>query len=418
MVYNPFEMDKLFAALEKVVTTRTGEERRLYALDGVEPEVVVLPRSREEIGATLRLCSEQGAPGLVWGGGTQVEVGNPMPRYLWAIDMRALSEGLEYSAADLVVTVDAGMTLQRLQDVLHPHRQWFPNDAPLPSRQTIGGIVSSGGAGSGRLRYGLPREWVLAVEAVAASGEVFRAGVGVVKNVAGYDIPRLLSGSWGTLAVLTRVTLKLAPEPEVRRVYKAPLEGASAFALLDEQLNYPLFQPEMLDIVHEPERGWYLVVGMAGFEEDVRWQYDLLCNRTRREYEAVSTEEQARLRDWHLTAPSIVRCRAGVPPGETYRLLSWLANLGEGLAVHAQAGSGVVRVWWESEPCEDTVVSALRQEARRLGGFCVLERAPVQMKRRLGVWGNISGGFAVMQRLKQLFDPAGVLAPGRFVEGG
>ncbi len=417
LVYNADTMTDITQKLGAVTEVATGEPCAAYALDDCVPDVVIRPASADEVRDTLKVCSEYGAPGVVWGGGTHVGIGNPLPQYRWAMDMRGLSRLLDYSPADLVVTVEAGMTLSTLQEFLYPHRQWLPVDAPLPDRQTVGGIIASGGAGPRRHRYGLPREWLLAVRAVLPSGEGIKAGIGVVKNVAGYDLPRLLAGSWGTLGVLTELTFKVAPLPEISVVYQSSLGEAQKLFSLRDALSHPLLQPEMLEVICERDAGWRIICGLAGFEEDVRWQVDFLREQTRMEWQQVPTEEAQRLRDRYVLAGSVCRCRCVVPPAQTAGMILWLSQRFPEAEIHSHFGAGVVRIWWSRELPTVRALQSLREETHRLGGFCVLEHAPAEMKRAFGVWDTVYGGAGVMRRLKEGFDPLGILAPGRFVGG-
>lgn len=403
--------------LKTVTRVATGEQCAAYALDDDVPDVIIHPASADEVRDALKFCSDYGAPGVVWGGGTQTGVGNLMPSYRWAMDMRALSRPVDYSPGDLVVTVEAGMTLSALQSLLNPHRQWLPIDVPLPNRQTVGGIVASNGAGPRRQRYGLPREWLLAVRAVLPSGKIIRAGIGVVKNVAGYDLPRLFAGSWGTLGVLTELTFKVVPLPEVSCAYRCSLNRADALPELHRALNHPLLQAEILEVAYKSETGWHCVCGLAGFEEDVRWQLDLLHHLSPLEWEPVSSREIDQIRDHYLLASAPCRCRCVVPPAQTPELLIWLSQHFPDAEIQAHFGAGVVRIWW-GDSCPDIpALQHLREHTHRMDGFCVLESAPAKVKKAIGVWGNMGNGAGIMQRLKRGFDPQGILAPGRLVEG-
>lgn len=410
-------MSEITEELRTVVAVATGEQCAPYALDDCVPDVVVQPASADEVRAALDVCRKYHAPGIVWGGGTHVSIGNPLQQYRWAMDMRAVSRLVDYSPGDLVVSVEAGMTLDALQNLLRPHRQWLPIDAPLPNRQTIGGIVATNGAGPRRQRYGLPREWLLAVRVVLPSGEVIKAGVGVVKNVAGYDLPRLFAGSWGTLGVLTELTFKVAPMPEVSVIYRCSVGEAQELFSLRDAMRHPLLQPEMLEATCEPKSGWRIVCGLAGFEEEVRWQSGFLREQTRLEWEQMPSEEVDNLRNRCLLAEAVCRYRCVVPPAQTAQIMYWLSQRFPGAEIQAHFGVGVVRVWWSDGSPDTQALQEVRREVHRLGGFCVLERAPVEMKRALGVWDRVQDGAAVMRRLKEGFDPLGILAPGRFVEG-
>jgi glycolate oxidase FAD binding subunit len=417
LVYNTDTMSEISEKLRRVTTVITGQPCTAYALDGRVPEAVVQPASTEEVREALDVCRGYEAPGVVWGGGTHIGIGNPMPSYRWAMDMRALSRLVDYAPGDVVVTVEAGMSLSTLQNFLRPHRQWLPIDAPLPDKQTVGGVVATNGAGPRRHRYGLPREWLLAVRAVLPSGEVVKAGVGVVKNVAGYDLPRLFAGSWGTLGVLTEMTFKVASLPEVSCAYRSSLPHTDMLPKLYHELNHPLLQPEMLDVVCESKTGWSIICGLAGFEEDVRWQFDLLRQQAPLDWEQISPEEVDLHRDRYLLVDAPYRCRCVVPSASTPGLLIELSRRFPEAAMQAHFGAGVVRIWWRDTHPDIPALQRLREQAHRWGGFCVVESAPTEVKRFVGVWGEVGGSVDIMRRLKKGFDPQNILASGRFVEG-
>lgn len=395
----------------------TGADAQSFALDEMEPVAVLRPHSPEEMQHVMRILHQHRVPGVVWGGGTQIETGSPPQAYLWAMETRSLQKLIDYSADDLVMTVQAGMTLSQLQEILRKHHQWLPIDSPIPDRQTIGGIVSSQSAGPKRQRYGLPREWLLAVKVVLSTGELVRGGAPVVKSVAGYDMPRLFAGSWGTLGILTELTFKVAALPEQSRLLSTRLNGSSDLAVAWEALSHPLMQTEILELRRYSTAGgeWWLYVGLAGFHEDVEWLQGLLCERMPSEWFTAKEEDYMRLRDECYLSSASVRCRCVVPPAQGVELVGWCAQRFPESEVQAHFGLGVIRLWWEGEPPSVGGLLQLRAEAQRLGGFCILERAPREVKMSIPVWDHPGGGVKVMQRLKSGLDPHGILAPGRFV---
>jgi FAD/FMN-containing dehydrogenase len=185
-----------------------------YRLDDAAPFAVVAPASESEVCALLEYTHAMRTPCLVTGSGTHLTHLVPPDRAWWLLCTRRLSRVVDYSPQDLVLTVGAGMTLHAVQELLQEHRQYLPWNPALPQQATIGGIVSSNRAGAWRYRFGTPRDRLLAVRAVTPDGVAFKSGAKVVKSVAGYDLHRLLCGAWGTLAVLTEITLKVQPTPQ------------------------------------------------------------------------------------------------------------------------------------------------------------------------------------------------------------
>jgi FAD/FMN-containing dehydrogenase len=185
-----------------------------YRLGDAAPFAVVAPASESEVCALLDYTYAMRTPCLVTGSGTHLTHLVPPDRAWWLLCTRRLSRVVDYSPQDLVLTVGAGMTLHAVQELLREHRQYLPWNPALPQQATLGGIVSSNRAGSWRYRFGTPRDRLLAVRAVTPDGVAFKSGAKVVKSVAGYDLHRLLCGAWGTLAVITEITLKVQPLPQ------------------------------------------------------------------------------------------------------------------------------------------------------------------------------------------------------------
>jgi FAD/FMN-containing dehydrogenase len=189
--------------------------------------------------ALLEYTHAMRTPCLVAGSGTYLTHLVPPDRAWWLLCTRRLSRVVDYSPQDLVLTVGAGMTLHAVQELLREHRQYLPWNPALPQQATIGGIVSSNRAGAWRYRFGTPRDRLLAVRAVTPDGVAFKSGAKVVKSVAGYDLHRLLCGAWGTLAVITEITLKVQPLPQ-------------HFEAVGWQTTWDALEPTLADLMQMP----------------------------------------------------------------------------------------------------------------------------------------------------------------------
>jgi hypothetical protein len=210
-----------------------------YRLDDAAPFAVVAPASESEVCALLEYTYAMRTPCLVAGSGTHLTHLVPPDRAWWLLSTRRLNRVVDYSPQDLVLTVGAGMTLHAVQERLREHRQYLPWNPALPQQATIGGIVSSNRAGAWRYRYGTPRDRLLAVRAVTPDGVAFKSGAKVVKSVAGYDLHRLLCGAWGTLAVITEITLKVQPLPQ-------------HFEAVGWQTTWDALEPTLADLMQMP----------------------------------------------------------------------------------------------------------------------------------------------------------------------
>jgi len=210
-----------------------------YRLDDAAPFAVVAPASESEVCALLEYTYAMRTPCLVAGSGTYLTHLMPPDRAWWLLCTRRLNRVVDYSPQDLVLTVGAGMTVHAVQALLRDHHQYLPWNPALPQHATIGGIVSSNRAGSWRYRFGTPRDRLLAVRAVTPDGVAFKSGAKVVKSVAGYDLHRLLCGAWGTLAVITEITLKVQPLPQ-------------HFEAVGWQTSWDALEPTLADLMQMP----------------------------------------------------------------------------------------------------------------------------------------------------------------------
>ncbi|MCX7925472.1 MAG: FAD-binding oxidoreductase [Fimbriimonadales bacterium] len=247
-----------------------GSDTTPYRFGDAAPAAVVMPETESEVCALMEYAQGMRAPCVVAGAGTHLTGLNPPDKAWWLLSTRRLNRVVDYSPQDLVLTVGAGMTLQAVQDLLREHNQYLPWNPALPAEATIGGIVASNRAGSWRYRYGTPRDRLLAVRAVRSDGVPFKSGAKVVKSVAGYDLHRLLCGSWGTLAVITEITLKVQPLPQQFDAVGWFTSWQSLEPTLAELMRLPI-QPDGISIValrggHSPGGSRLRAVSEADFE--------------------------------------------------------------------------------------------------------------------------------------------------------
>ena len=186
-------------------------------------------------------------------------------------DLKGMQRVLEYTPEDMTVSVEAGITLAQLQGCLAEHKQWLPIDPPRSQTLTIGALLAANGSGPRRFGFGTIREHLLGLKVVLADGRVINAGGKVVKNVAGYDLCKLLVGSRGTLGVITEATFKVLPQPEVELALQRTTNDLDDAGALLQQLNESPLTPVVLDL-HGTSTAHTLVVGLAGSREDVEWQ--------------------------------------------------------------------------------------------------------------------------------------------------
>src|SRR5262245_58022844 len=226
-------------------------ESATCTIDGFGPLPVVRPVSVSVLGDVVRGAAAKNEAIYPIGGQTQLDLGNPPTKGGVAVDMRGLDQVIEFPARDMTVTVQAGITIAKLQALLAPENLQLPIDVPQPERATLGGIIATNVSGPRRLGYGTLRDYVIGISAVNDEGNEFKAGGRVVKNVAGYDLCKLLVGSLGTLGVITQVTLKLRPLPEETALVTLGCESAEVAGVLD-QMHSSRTRPVCMELLNRP----------------------------------------------------------------------------------------------------------------------------------------------------------------------
>ncbi len=418
---------------ERLLTDRGALER--YAVDGLVPRWVALPSGVEELSGLLRLASEEQLAVVPRGGGRRMGLGNLPARMDLVIDLSRFSELLQYEPDDLTVTVQSGMTLGSLAARLATRRQFLPLDPPMGTRRTVGGMIATNDSGPLRLRYGTVRDLLLGVRFIQADGTVTWGGAKVVKSVTGYDIPKLVVGSLGTLGVLAELTLRLHPIPEAEEHWLISFPSVERAGELLASVLRSSLQPGRLELFNSEalaELGLVsapaaVAVTVGSVVEAVKSQITALEDIAQRGGAERCTpmgpgfwRELGRLR---LTAGGVLLKVVTLPAlvADRLSLISRLAaSLGLTACVVAEAGNGVLRSRLEGSlspgEWEERVIVPLRERVAPEGGSVVVEAAPRALKERLDVWGPIDpGALAIMKRLKAEFDPRGILNPGRFV---
>jgi glycolate oxidase FAD binding subunit len=346
---------------------------------------LIEPRSQEEVREALFGASEGGTRVSIVGGRTHGDKGNPCE-----VDMELSTAGLDrviaYDPAEMLAVVEGGMRIGALRRVLAEGGQEWPADASDDA--TVGGTIATASSSPRRLRMGPLRDTVVEIELVTGDGRLVRSGARTVKSVAGYDVHRLATGSLGTLGAIVQVAVKVRPLPKARRVLRASEGGLISGRRILEAVPLPsavVVTPDEVEIALE---GW-----PEEIEEQTAAVRSVVGNVGVAEGEGIRGSEA-------ITAPTVVE--VAVPPSKLEPVLDgetdWRALMGVGVA-------------WVGSPDADERLTALRERVAEAGGIAPVIRGPG------GLGDAPVPALEVHRRLKAAFDPARILAPGRFWGG-
>ena len=398
-----------------------------YDLFGHSPAAVCTPASADEAQEIVRQSAGEAI--IPWGGGTRRHLGHPPTRYSLALSTQKLDRITDYAPADLTVTAQAGVTVAALQRTLAAQGQFLPLDIALPDRQTVGGVIAARANSLRRLSNGSVRDALLGVTVINGRGEWVKGGGKVVKNVAGYDLPKLYCGSFGTLGLIVEATFKVAPLPPASVTIVLPLDpNHNSEDVLDRLLASDL-APSFLYLLNpaaaqavlpEAAAAQYVVLGFDGDGEAVAWQAETLGAEALPEEAAAGV--RARLRDfalddaWMTASFHILSSQVGA----FSRMVEWTARrAGMSAQVAADAALGLMTAHFtpgEEEADWPVFYADLKDKADRCGGSFLIERMPDAL-RALGtpVWSPLLADLGLMARVKETLDPERMWNPGRFV---
>jgi glycolate oxidase FAD binding subunit len=403
------------------------------AVDGVQPELVVEPTTVEEASEVLRDANAQGKRVICRGGGSKLGWGNRPAAADLLLSTARLDRVLEHAHGDLIARAEAGVRLDAFQEVLAKAEQTLALDPPEEGA-TLGGVVAANASGPLRLRYGTARDLLIGITVVLADGTIARSGGKVVKNVAGYDLGKLFTGSLGTLGLIAELTFRLHPRATSRTGATLELDSPDRACEAAQTVVHSQLVPAALELQwpDATAAGRLLLVVEAqrgGVTEQARDAVRLLEPYGHAELiepgAAETVMEGYGARPWHGVGgdgPVLGAKAACVPtelPGAVQDL--WAAAGANGLTASLRGHAGVGVTYAALRGGEtDAMVAAFEEARERLGkrgGSLVALQAPEAFKERVDVWGPAGDAAGLMRRVKERFDPEGTMSPGRFVGG-
>jgi glycolate oxidase subunit GlcD len=409
---------------------------RIAESDSARRPLEVAPQSNEAATEVMRLAAKEDLATVPAGAATWLDAGNPLERADLIVSTRRMNRLVRHEPKDLVATSEAGMTLRAFQKQLAQAGQWLPIDPPDDGGATLGGVVATGLGGPHSFGFGGPRSFVIGMKVVLADGRSIKAGGNVVKNVAGYDLCKLFTGSFGTLGLITELTFKLRPLPAETRTVVARgslasliSAGPKAFAQLSP-VALELISPGLaqdLQIANRPDCA--LMIRFVGSPRAVVAETARALKLFRDEgiqCETLAEDPEAwsKLSAAALHSAGELKWRVTLRPTDLVAFLTDMAEIEQdkashpGLLWHAGLGDGRLRAIGQAPVYHREAVRSLerlRQRAETLGGSLVLESAPSEIRDELDAWGDFGSRAGLMKRVKAQLDPQNLLSPGRFV---
>jgi glycolate oxidase FAD binding subunit len=453
------KMDKLFSKLKEIVgetyVVQDPDQLNAFALDGKRPKVIVSPGTIDEVSKIVGYANQKHVAIIPMGNRTKMGMGGIPKKIDVLLSTRQLNRITDADCENLTLSVESGITLSEVQKSLAKERRGYflPLDPPFTEKATIGGIVATNSSGPKRLVYGTARDLITGIKSVFPNGDIVVSGGKTVKNVSGYDMCKLLIGSFGTLGIICEVTFKLLPLPEKEATLWIPFATIDEANGLVQEIAHSQLIPASMDILNAmavkkirssvsiPQNGKYLVaIGLEGVAESIERQIAEVRDRGTKHgaLETVPVNSEKHRAFWIAVRdsaqglaeadPNLISLKSNFVISKCGEMLKSYERIAQRLGVDCaficHSGSGILytyvlagkRVRSKSESLVQ-LIGELASEAVKNGGNLLVESCPLPIKKRVDVWGQPRSDYRVMRRLKEEMDPAGILNPGRFVGG-
>ncbi|MEH2338589.1 FAD-binding oxidoreductase [Nostoc sp.] len=401
-----------------------GQQKRIQQAiaSGNPPSCIVYPRSQQQLAAVIATAHSNNWRVLPCGNSSKLNWGGLVKGIDIVVSTERLNQLIEHAVGDLTVTVEAGMKFSDLQALLAKSRQFLALDPTAPELATIGGIVATGDTGSLRQRYGSVRDQLLGITFVRADGQVAKAGGRVVKNVAGYDLMKLFSGSYGTLGFISQLTFRVYPLAEASGT--VVLTGtAEAVSQAADILRGSALTPVQADLLSTKlvsslglGKGLGLIARFQSISESVKEQSNRVLEVGQKlgldgaiyvDGDEASLWQRLQERIHYAATESVITCKIGVLPTAAVEILTQV-ELG---LIHIGSGLGLLQLESKNQ------VLKVRDRTQAHRGFLTILEAPVAVKEQIDVWGYTENALLLMRQIKEQFDSKNILSPGRFVGG-
>jgi glycolate oxidase FAD binding subunit len=426
---------------------------KAFAVDGETPRVMVSPGTIEETSKVVAFAHAEKLAVIPRGNGTKMGLGGIPKKVDILLSTRRMNRFTDYDIANLTLGVECGATLAEIQEKLAGEgRGYFiALDPPHTREATVGGIVATNDSGPKRFLYGACRDIILGTKTVFPNGDIVVSGGKAVKNVAGYDMNKLLIGSMGAVGIVCEITFRIIPRPDAEATLLFPFNGLQEAAGFLRKVLHSKYFPAALELMNEKAasglaetaglRGKYVaVLGLDGIEEGVARQIADLGGMGRHEgaTDVIALKADAHRDFWISyrdfadklaeTHPNLISLKATFALSRVAEMVrafeGAVQETGLESALACRAGNGILIA---ALPLGDdlgaktavlvALIGRLTAESVRNEGNLVVEKAPRAIKEKVGVWGQTRSDVVVVRRLKEKLDPSGILNPGRYVGG-
>ncbi|HZG39354.1 MAG TPA: FAD-binding oxidoreductase [Nodosilinea sp.] len=395
------------------------------------PEAVACPATEAELAAVMACADKHRWRVIPCGSGSKLAWGGVGSGVDLIVSTARLNQVIDHAVGDMTLTAQAGAKLADLAPLLAQHNQFLAVDPAYPDRATLGGIVATADTGALRQRYGGLRDLLIGISFVRYDGQVAKAGGRVVKNVAGYDLMKLLTGSYGTLGVISQLTFRLYPGQDVSKTVVVSGAAGEMEALVTALRLSPL-TPVALDLLSpalSARLGYGKLALLARFQSiapGVEEQVGALAKMVGKELSLTVLEGAEDEQIWATVRDTLFPQTTEPQPPESQatvakvglspaKVVAWLDQLTPGSLARLHAGSGLGTIHLAEASVE--AVETLRSRCTANGGYLTLIEAPLALKQLVEVWGYSGNALGVMKAIKAQFDPHHRLSPGRFVGG-
>lgn len=399
---------------------------------GTQIDYVVYPATPAELAEVMTCASQNRWRVLPCGSGSKLHWGGLAEGVQVVVSTAKLNRLIDHAVGDLTVTAEAGIRFAELQATLAKVGQFLAIAPTFPDRATLGGIVATADTGALRQRYGGIRDMLIGLSFVRSDGQVAKAGGRVVKNVAGYDLMKLFTGSHGTLGIIDQVTFRVYPLATASQTVM--LTGtAEAIAQATQTLLASALTPTAIELLSDSTaqlqmgQGMGLVSRFQGIAVSVEQQSAKLLEVGQAldlKGEVLTDGDESDLWDKlserfeEAADESTITCKIGVLPANAVATLAKVSEMSQGemteaiATIHASSGLGKLKVSGDTTP---EALLKIRQLCESQGGFLTVLSAPHSFKQQLDVWGYSGNALEWMQKLKHQFDPQNLLSPHRFI---